>query len=310
MPLQSAGGIQLLQTFHASNGPDLVSAISDALQACGWVATPVTDGFRLLGQSPQGMEILLYVRDLGHKFGAFFPFEVTLQFQTTDFLISGEEHELMIEPSWTYQIIASCCQFFICAVGVVRDVSGSSVCGGIPYIAGAAGPCGGAGGQIVVDGLPSQSFWAMGDYNGGGSPRQFLIQGESPFGPDPMVGCEGLWGTDYCAGGNAIGSVRIPALTVAPIIFSALNHPSPIIYHDDSYLTYEPFLVWGTDNTTLPVVRGQIYDALITSKQFDMDTTRVVEGIPMVNFTHQYLYGALHLTGNSEGSGNYAFIAT
>lgn len=308
MPLITAGGTQIIRSFTVSTGAQLVDEISTTLQNCGWVATLVTDGYQLLGQSPQGMQIYLYVRNLGHKFGAFFPTEVTLQFKTTDLSISGEEHELLIDSSWTYQIIASRCQFFICALGVLYDVSGSSVCGGIPWIPFAVGTC---SDQVIVDGLPTQAFWCMGDHNDGGSPRRFLIEGGSIFGPHAMTGCEGLWGTDYCAGGNAIGSVRIPTLTTAPLIFGALNQPSPIIYHDDSFITIEPMLIWGTDNTTLPFVRGQIFDAMITSKQFDMDTSRLVDGVTMINFTHQYLYGALHLIGAPPGTaGNYAFTAT
>lgn len=311
MPLISSGGVQIIHSFTISNGVDLMNEVSTVLQACGWIATVVTDGFRFQGQSPQGMEIFLYIRDLGHKQGVFFPPEITFTFQTTDMAITGIDHELVINTSYTYQIIACRCQLFICVLGVLSDPSGSSICGGIPWIPFAVGTC---SDQVIVEELPTQSFWAMGDSgnNTGTSPRQALIEGSSIFGPEPMPGCEALWGTDYCAPGNDVGSLRIPLLTTAPYIFQAFNFPSHVRYHNDDYLTYEPILVWGTSNSTIPIVRGQIFNSMITSIPFDMDTSRLVDGIPMVNYTHQYLYGALHLIAIPFDSlgGNYAFMAT
>lgn len=309
MPLISSGGTQLFHKFTASVQGDIITEVSTVLQACGWVATVVTDGIRLQGQSPQGLQIFLYIRDLGHKFGTFFPPQITFNFQTIDGTITGIDHELVFDATYTYQIVACICQIFISVKGVLKDVSGSVICGGIPWIPFTVGPC---SNEIIVTDLPDQSFWAMGDSGDAFSPRVHLITGLSPFGPFDMKGSEALWGTDYCAESNPIGSPRILALTVAPLIFSAFNFPSHIRYFNGDIITYEPILVWGTHNDDLPCVRGQVFNSLITSVPFDMDTTRMVEGIPMINFTHQYLYGALHLitTPFQSSGGNYAAIAT
>lgn len=306
MPVALTNSPIVYQTFTASSRSVMIEAVNAALKEVGWTSVAVTGGYRLQGVSPQGMQVYLYVRDKGHSF---YSPQVTYNFQTVDGSITGIDHEISIDASRTYQILCGVCYSFISNVGSDRPGDGSSFCGGIPFIPGAS-PCGSV---VPASDPPSQSFWAMSDKFGGASPRWSLILA----GDQNM--CEALWGTDYCAPGNRVGSVRIPALCPANNIGGGFNLPSPVRWHNGDYVTIEPFLVWGLTNTDLAIIRAQIYDAMVFSwiQPADKFTTRF--GFRWMNYTHNWNNGSLNNIMPAASAvvphppvrkGNYAFTAT
>lgn len=294
--------------FLASTRLSLINEINSALQVAGWTSTAVTGGYRLLGVSPQGLGIYLYVRDLGHTYfdnPNFLP-QVTFNFTSLDGLSVGMDHEI-VTGLGTYQVITGCCYLWLSVRGTTFHPAGSHLGGGIPYLPGIA-PC---EGSIPAAAAPAQVFWCMSDGSNDVGPRNSLILNGT------MAHSEALWGTSYCAPGNLIGSVRIPTLTAASAIFGGFDYPSPMLWRNGNFFNIEPMLVWGLANDIEPKIRGQIYDAMIFTKKTAMDVERVADvtggNFKFINFTHDYTYGGLNLilpTGrSSSGRANYAYFA-
>lgn len=307
MPAALSGGPLLYTTFTPSTVADILTALDGIIVSVGGVATLVTGGTRYLLTSPQSLQVNLFVRDLGHTLGPSYGPTATLQFQTTDTLITGIEQELVADGR-EYQVVAGPSQLFISLVGIPIENQGGTFAGGIPFF-----PLAAACGTEVPALAATQGFWSMGDFNGGTTPRDTLIMGDDHTNPDGRVNCEALFNSSYCAAGNAIGSVRIPALVPASLIFQAFNVPSPTLYWNGDELHYEPALVWGDTSATLPNLKAQIWDALIFSRLDVLDHIHVFESETYISFTHNYQYGSLNLllppTFNLSG-GNYSYIAT
>jgi hypothetical protein len=303
-------GVQpLFFPYAPSSRADIINAYATILPILGWSISSVTGGFQFRATSPQSLQIDLFVVDLGHHLGPSYAPTATLYFQTTDGSITGQDQELCADGR-NRNLIAGPCQFFDAIDGVVWDPQGSCVCGGIPYFPLTS---------VCQDEIPAlattRGFWAMGDFNSGivagFTPRFCLIEGRGNAAPDSRLNCEALRNSDYCAAGNGIGSVRIPTLTIASSIFDAFNISSPILWWNGDFLRIEPGLVWGVNNATLPSIQAQIYDAVIFSKQFTMDSERIVDGLNWHCFTDaSYLYGGLHLLVPSpvSASSYYAYV--
>lgn len=313
MPIAYSGGPNVYLQFTPATPADIVAALTGVLTSVGAGVTPVTGGavFRLT--SPQGLLIDLYIRDLGHRLGLPYGLTATLQFVTTDTLISGVEQELVADGR-LYQAVAGPSQLFVSLVGVEVENQGGTYCGGIPFFP-LASSCSGEIPALAA----TRGFFSMGDFNLGGTihigttPRTTLIMGTDPLTTDPRTNCEALFNSNYCAPLNPVGSVRIAALTPAPYIFQGFNLPSPVLWFNGDQVRYEPALVWGDTNASLPGIRAQIWDALIFSKKDAMDHQQVYAGENYISFTNNYQYGSLNLlmppTFDLNG-GNYSFIAT
>jgi hypothetical protein len=303
MPIALSGGPIVTASFVPASPADLADRLAVILGDTGAAITTVSGGYKLRLTSGQALQADLYIRDLGHRLGPSYGLTTTLQLVTTDGLISGLEQELVVDLR-TRQVVAGSSQLASSLVGVKIENQGGTYIGGIPFFP-LVSVC-----TLEVPALATtQGFWSMCDYNLGTTPRDTLIMGNSPSTPDGRVNCEALWNSDYCAAGNAIGSVRIPCLTPAPQIFQGFNLPSPVLWWNGDELRYEPFLVWGTTNGTLPAIRAQIWDALIFSKQDVMDHIQIVDGDRFVSFTDGYLYGTLNLLMGpvDHSGGNYAW---
>jgi len=301
MPIALTGGRIVHRHFTASTSSVLIENVVSALEACGWVSTVVTNGYRLQCASPQGLNIFLYIRYLAHSFGLSFGNTVTFNFQTLDAVTTGQDQEIEIIPAATYEIVAGTCQFFLGIVGTATNAGGGSVCGGIPFVPGAA-PCGNQIPALSVN----QAFWSMNDFGGGDTPRSSLIVTGS------QLNAEALWNDQYSPPDDPVSSVRICCLTVAPSIANGFNLPSPVLWYNGDWFRTEPLLCWGFLAGAIPQIRGQIWDAMVFSKKFAMDVRQNLDGYAWLNWTDNYRYGGLNLLIPSVDfhGGNYSFIAT
>lgn len=310
MPLAQTGARLCHRRFTASTAAKLIDNCVSALVFCGWVVeSTVTGGYRLQGVSPQGLNIFLYIRDLGHSAGILvgYPYTVTFTFQTIDGVFTGLDQEVGIDATKTYQIVAGPCQIFLSMVGVTNDGGGSNMCGGIPFVPFAA-TC---GGQIPALST-NQCFWSMGDFGSGKPARNNLIT------QDNQHQCEALWNDQYMTDGYGLYSLRIACIVPAPNIQSGFNYPSPAIWYNGDFYRYEPLLCWGLQRFYTPKVRAQIWDACVFSKTFALDTRQNVDvegaSYSWLNWTSPagFVYGSLNLMIPSKefGDGNYSFIAT
>jgi hypothetical protein len=303
MPMAASGGPIVSTSFVPGSVSDLCDRLAAIMTTTGAGVTTVSGGYKLRITSPQGLLADLYIRDLGHRLGPSYGLTATLQFVTTDAAISGVEQELVVDGR-TRQVVAGPSQLASSFVGVKIENQGGTYIGGIPFFP-LVSVCSGEVPALAT----TRGWWSMCDFNLGTTPRDTLIMGHNPSSPDGRVNCEALWNSDYCAPGNAIGSVRIPCLTPAPFIFQGFNLPSPVVWWNGDELRYEPALVWGTTNATLPNIRAQIYDGMIFSKQDSMDHVQMVGGDRFVSFTDNYLYGSLNLLMSPAdySGGNYAW---
>jgi len=303
MPIALSEGRVIHRLFVAATPAGMVEIINTTLQACDWISTAVTGGYRLQGVSPQGLNIYLYVRDLGHTFQAgpleFIP-QCTFNFETIDGAFIGMDHE-MIPTLGTCQIVAGCCYLWVSILGMAFHAGGSHFCGQIPFAPDAA-----ACGEAIPALSTNQCFWASGDSVGDVGPRGALLTNGT------MSQSEALWNTDYCAGGSAVGSPRFSCLTWASHVFGGFDLPSLILWRNGDDFELEPTLCWGTSNAAIPQLRTQAYDCMIFTDPVAMDTRQTRNGRDYLAFTNLYRFGCLHLiipTG-SFSEGNYAFIST
>jgi hypothetical protein len=303
VPIALSGGPIVSTSFVPASAGDLCDRIAAIMATCGAGVTTVSGGYSLRLTSAQGLQIDLLLRALGHRAGPSYGLTATLQLVTTDAAIAGLEQELVADTR-TRQIVANPSQIASSLVGVASDLQGGTYIGGIPFFPLASACTGEVPAFTAVRG-----FWSMCDFNLGTTARDTLIMGNDPSNPDNRPGCEALFNSSYCAPGNHIGSVRIAALTPAAQIFQGFNRPSPVLWWNGDQIRYEPALVWGSTNATLPNIQAQIYDALIFSKKSAMDIVSVVAGQRYVNFTHEYQYGSLNLLTNpvNFSGGNYAW---
>lgn len=303
MGLAYTGFIPVNLVYAPSSRASIISTYTSVLTSAGWSVSLTAGGIVARATSTQGLQIDMFVVDLGHRLGPSFAPTATVYFQTTDTLITGFQHEVCADGR-ARNLIIGVSQVFDSIIGVDTENQGGTFCGGIPFF-----PLVSVCSQEVPALATTRGFWAMSDYNFGVTPRTSLIMGTNFGAPDSRNNCEALWNSSYCAPSNPVGSVRIPALTPSAQIFQAFNISSPTLWYNGDYLIYEPALVWGTTNATLPSIRAQIWDAAIFSKQFPMDQPVSVQGTRWITFTNNYLFGTLALLTPFPGGvpGNYAY---
>lgn len=294
-----------------------IAGIAAALASAGWTSAAISGGYTFTGSSPQGLSVGVSIWDPGTgsqvrvKFGA-----------------AGVERRLKVATGYTYQIVCNPCQLFVSRPGVASDVNGSVVCGGVPRVASTM-----CSGSSVAESA-TETWWASGDYYGSpfffaANPRLQLLQyndeGNHTSAPGgPRMG-EAMWNGNYCApwsGGSSDGTPEIVTITATEQIDlggapGGVN--SPALWYGDDPLVYDPLICWGTSLTDAPMIRGQIWDAVIVSKSHAMDADQTAEdaltvspydGRTWINFTDQYLWGSLWLMlpgTTGSGGGNYIY---
>jgi len=305
MPLGLSKWKTFRHNFTATSVDDLALKIKDYLLEVKWIhISDVTGGYKLFTRSPQNLEAYFYIRNLGHTAGVF-PNAyqtLTMNWESIDGTITGMDLEIAYNtiPDEEYVLITGKSQFALAKVGVSADVHGSSLIVSIPFIPTEIS----CGGKRPVQGLITQCWISMGDFESAGSPRKYLILGSGTFAPEDQVSYEALWETDLCVGGSHIGSLRMPTLTYAPYIFNGFNFPSDNIWATHDFFRIEPFLAWGTSNSDDPMIRGQLWDCMIFAKPFAMDYTIQMDGYNWYVYTDNYLYGVLAFIDIDGGTGD------
>lgn len=298
MPLALSGSRIILSDYPASTAAELGDRTISRLQWAGWVVeSTTTHGYRLQCESPQGMDVFMYVEDLGHRLNLAFQPTLTFRFETLDGLVTGQDQEVEVNNASGYELWANRCSLFLSQKGIDVNSGGGNFCGGIPFIPGAVA----CNSKLQTDGA-MQAFWAMGDYNTGTSPRHALITYNT------QNNCEAGWNDKYSPGGSFTSSLRIPAVTIASAVTNGLNFPTRVIWYSYDELFYEPFLCWGLESGDDTRLRGQIYDAVCYSKARVLETTFTAETIPFLNWTNNWFYGGIGLLLASEdlNAGNIA----
>jgi hypothetical protein len=304
MPVALTGAPIVQRHFTANTASLLIENVVQALVFVGWISSTVTNGYKLQCVSPQGLNVFLYIRSLGHRFSLSFEPTITLNFETLDGTVTGVDQEIEISGANTYQLVAGCCYLALGNLVSSVNTGGGNFIGGIPFVPDAA-PCGEQIPALSVN----QAFWSMGDYGGiGYTPRQGLITNGQ------LSHSEALWNDIYSPPGDPDSSVRFPTLTPAPSIAYGFNFPSCVeFYNPDLFYRIEPLLVWGLEAGHPLKIRAQAWDAMLFCKRsMPMDVITESDDHDWLCWSDAYLFAGLHLLvpAKSLHDGNTAWIAT
>lgn len=317
MGVALSGGPNVYAVFDASTRAAFVANLHTQLVAAGWSAAAITGGWKFTGTSPQGLIVDLSVTDPGSGT------QVNLQFSSAGG--TGIDRPLRVGAGFLYQVVANPCQLFISRPGLNGDVNGSVVCGGVPWVPSVT--CEGS----TVSEAASEAWWASSDawdpFAFAATPRTTLLQyhANHDYGSNINGGKgEAVWNGSHCVADREVGMPEI--VTVASTEDIDQNYvfhdaQSPTLWYPDQPFLYEPVIAWGTTKTDQPVIRGQIWDAVISSKGYPMDADQKTEPLLTVptydefgwiNYTHNYFWGSLWLIigepGIPAGGANQNYI--
>ncbi len=298
-------GPQIYRTFTPASQADMVEKICTYLELAyhpdptspyGWTFdSDITRGHRLLLTSPQLIPAYLDVYwtpspGLGRN-----PVNLRWNSSTGSGAV-GFEQRLDFQDGREFQIVANPAGYFISRPGIVYDLAGSNCCGGIPWVDGGCGFGHDAVSEIwfqfsdMLNGLGDVSFHWL-------TPRAGIDLGAaSPLGGFRGDGQQGNYNGTITAGSNDIGSPQILRLSSA----AAGNSSSHPVWYDGKPVLYPAHVAWGNSTSAGTRIRGQIYDAMLRSKPYDLDVTEDWDDRSWINFTADYYYGSLWLmTGDA-----------
>lgn len=149
------GPIEYSDSIVSSNASDLISGIDSVLSPCVLAKATVTGGFKYTLQSPDGLQMKLWIQDLGdhNTDGQAF---VRVTPTSSDESQTGQL-ALLIYDGRTYEAWANCCQFFIAEFGSAGIATSfvDFACGIPALAANTSGGCSAGGAEPTV----TQLWW-------------------------------------------------------------------------------------------------------------------------------------------------------
>lgn len=274
-------------------------------------------GYKVTGTSPQTdlagtLSTKAYIHDKQFTLGSNALSNV--QMLNAAETIASNLHLVSTVPGRRYRVVANRCQFFCYRVGVANDGTGSTICGGVTYIAPSTS-CAGDVPQAPVD----FSFWVSNDYNAnvgnnnttprttlndfGGGHWTRLDQYAQVFKNfnDNVTG----WAASDAAyeADLTLGDFRIMSMSTS-LNYTLLNSGSLIDsmrWHGGNgqlgrRMLLEPIVAWVPSGGGTPQIRGQLWDAWISTDTVPMDTVQqFADGRWYVAFTNNNAFGTLWL---------------
>ena len=305
--LAFSNAVPVWYSLDGSSGAVLGAAIVGALESVGWVETAtLTSGVTLKATSPQTALDLTVSLDI-----VWASTYVTLQLHGT---ATGYLHTLTCAAARMFQIVCGACQFFISQPDVAGlEGYGSTVAGGIPYIA----PMD----PSYSDGaLPDEVWWSMGDAVEYGSATWRNVLG-LPSWPT-------AWSAYFHRPGEPTTHALVQNNSGVPLhcVDLWLSDADTIMaYGNTEPFLYEPLIAWGDYCAAgypftgyPPKVRGQLWDAFLMSGPpnsaregpvgTDQEILLMGQGTYWVNFTLEAGLAALYLLVASQSlPGNLAY---
>jgi hypothetical protein len=298
MAIQYASGTKINSATVINDKAGLIAAIDSALTGAGWTITTTTsstDHIYQSGLTPQNNQIKVRVWDGGANC-------VRLRMMNTAQTIAQTDSCYLLPASTTtYRVIANQFQFAAFVPGSVA--SRNFVIASAMYLP----P------HLVAMGLTTCGL-ILGD--GGSDTDSTNLRGSfrtsitsRGFGSaSPAQGWTILNSTPVEYNGLSADSSAHPGLPtfIAPQS-AALHSISAYRWHDDSALIVEPLLAWGTPTVDSEAkVRGQLWDAFISTESYPADTTALVDSHTYYNLTESN-DGTVTLPASMRGS---LYVAT
>lgn len=127
----SGGPIRFFQAIRSDSAAHMIIDIDTVLSPCALAKASVTGGFKYTLESPDGLQMKLWVQDLGdHTIFATF---IRMTPTSADELLTGVTQVLILDGR-TYEAWANCCQFFIAPLADSGSISPVSFACGIPAL--------------------------------------------------------------------------------------------------------------------------------------------------------------------------------
>jgi hypothetical protein len=290
----SMSDIVRIDVIDGSTAASLMAGIHGALTAAGWLSSAMTGGNKYRIESPQGLYARCQITDISDGFTQV----VRVRFTSDDEVRLGFAHELRCSAGREFQIWANICQMFISRPGLSDETGvteGDSCAGGIPWVANPPG----VGGMNerpddCEEGLPDAPdedvWWSCGD-------RRLFVGYASNW--RNSYRCSQAWSACYksdltnhdIVDTSTVWAVRNLRLAVVTPLYDvdATDNPIPMTWVSDGDPLYlDPILAWSLSAKPLEPsrTRGQLWDAVILSKDYEIDSEREVDGQVYINYTH------------------------
>jgi hypothetical protein len=311
-------------TLGTSSPAELVGALDAVVRAAGWAASTIDGGYRYTVESPQGLRCEVTIRDPGASASGVSYIEV--QWASEGGAPAGVAHRLGAVAGRTYMVHVGVCQLFVSVPGMCgfgpagNRVLFNTVCGGIPFVGDTCS---------YVGPLPQAAWWSSGDGTSSGVAACNFRKDLADYAYPQYPVFSACWDTDLmvAAAAGVYDSASILRLvSLHPAGWTVSGTPARTVFHSERPLFLEPLLAWGSgaQSKTITRIRGQVWDALLATKRYDVDSvndfgTDLPEyaGLkwaafsghdPDVSQTGQNIFGTLFLlTESAEGVANVAY---
>ena len=259
MGVRYTNGPVIYQTsIPSGTSAALIAGIDDVLSECAIARASVTGGWKYTLQSPDTLQLKLWVQDLGdHSVDGSF---IRLTPTSADELQTGQAQGIIYDGR-TYEAWANQCQFFLAPAGDSGTVSFVSfACGVLALPANTSGPCA-ENGAVAV----SELWWSSSSGSGGfGGNAPNFRNSRTAAGSFSLA----YNGTLYVATGNGDPNpMELVPLCTAINVDGYLSPPSTFRYITGEGLRIDALLAQGS------TVYGQLWDAHLLTCPATLDST-------------------------------------
>ncbi len=251
----------------------LQAGIHAAMTAAGIDSESTEDGYLYELRSDQNIACRVLIEDAGVVGGKG---QLTVQFRSVDGERLGVEHPIIYDTDRIYEMQLSRTQLFLALTGYSSDEApngkwGLAVCGGVPYIPDLPLLC--LEEPVQEQEEITEAWWSS------GSDNNVLADGYG-F----RVSWKNKWKWDGCWQGQRVGGYASPEPSILRL--AVLARPLPdwaglsaqqTQYVNGDPLYIEPFVVWGETEGAIGRLRGQIWDAILATKDRPLEHEIVTE---------------------------------
>jgi len=261
-------------TFTGSTKAAIINGIETILLAAGWTEISATAGVDILFQSvttPQGNQIRVRVFDDSSS-------SVRIRLSNVSgTLVQSDSCYLFPQTSKVFRIVANRYQF-ACWVPTSVAARDFVICSAL-YIPGFLN---GGSPPLITSAFIMGNANSTSDTTIRGSFRTILCGRDYTTGLCNGFGILNATSVEW-AGGTASPFRGAPSLSIPQS--ADMYYVGGNLWHDGSCLIPEPLVGWGSSLSAPNLVRGQLWDAMVSTDSFPMDDTTVFDSHNWVNLT-------------------------
>jgi hypothetical protein len=265
------GGSNVASNFVGSTKQQIINGIETAMLAAGWITISGSNTTNLLMQSslspdPQNLRIRARIRDNGNNC-------VVISIENvpgSKVGANGTGNGIQLLPLTArgWRVIANKYQVFVLSPGTLENRTFGAF--GVPYL------------PSFLCGKIWEAAWLQANANSDTDTSSAGFYGcrlcfRVILGTDYNYTFNGAVQTQNLCNGylweNQVASSSANQQLMS--MFSSYNGTVPSAHrywHDGSAILSDPLIIWGTTNTTEGTIKGQLWDAFVSSDTYVMDT--------------------------------------